>query len=88
MNTIVSDTSAREAASRLSEDQRRCGNLLDAFPCAACGAAGPGICPLPPSATIPARDLINSTQGLGNLLRNEARAMLSATPSSDGERGK
>lgn len=60
---------------RMPETARTCGDLLDDFPCVQCGADRPSKCPLPPSTVIPARDAINSTAGLGNLLRRNASAL-------------
>lgn len=76
--------SVAEIAAGLTETQRLCADLLDDFPCVVCGAPGPSKCPLPPSTTIPARDLINGVAGLGNYLRREAskvRAHLSSETS-------
>ena len=73
-------------ADGLSEAQRFCGDATDSFPCVACKAKGSKGCPLPPSATIPLRDLINGTPGLGNYLREEigkSRAYLMSMENRD-----
>lgn len=67
----MSEQTIAEIAKRLTKAQRRCGDLLDSFPCVECGARGPKACPLPPSAWMPVGDLLNSTPGLGNHLRRE-----------------
>ena len=54
---------------KFPEQARTCGDLLDDFPCIQCGAKGPSGCPLPPSTTIPAGEMLNRTKGLGNYLR-------------------
>ncbi len=66
-------TDAERIAAGLTEAQRECGDLLDDFPCIQCGAKGPGGCTLPPSAVIPARDAINATPGLIQLLHVNVR---------------
>lgn len=67
-----------DLARQLPEAARTCGDLLDDFPCIQCGAKGPSGCPLPPSTTIPAGDLLNRTIGLGSLLRRRVAKVRAA----------
>lgn len=69
------DAIVSQRAREVAEQARTCGDILDDFPCVQCGARSPKQCPLPPSAKIPACDLINSVSGLGNHLRRRVTAI-------------
>ena len=60
-------------AGKLTKAQRRCGDVLDDFPCTYCGARTPHKCALEIAAKIEAAELINRSPGLMNLLHKDVR---------------